>query len=102
NLQATGDGLAGRPRDAWKSTRRSVRDTGYDRLGTTGSSACEGCSRSTYTRLLATRLESARPSGSAVLGLTSKCGKLLLEMSIRIRCPRLNRLLVGNASMRTA
>src|SRR5260370_512198 len=82
-----------------KRPRSSLR---YDRLGIIDSVACEGCALSTYTRLVATRLESARPSGSAVLGLTSKCGKLLLEMSIRMRCPRLNKLLVGNASTRIA
>ena len=36
------------------------------------------------------------PSGSPVFGLTSKRGKLLLEMSSRMRWPFLKTLLVGN------
>ena len=37
--------------------------------------------------------------GSPVLGFTSKRGKLLLDMSSRMRCPALNRLDVGYSCM---
>ena len=63
--------------------------------GITGSTMCEGRSRSIWTVFLATRVRIHAPSGSPVLGLTSKCGKLLLEMSSRMRWPALNRLQVG-------
>ncbi len=42
------------------------------------------------------------PSGPPVLGLMSKWGKLLEEMSIRMRWPALNRFEVGKASMATS
>jgi hypothetical protein len=45
--------------------------------------------------VLATRVWRSLPSGSPVLGLTSKRGKLLEEMSRRMRWPRAKRLLVG-------
>jgi hypothetical protein len=47
---------------------------------------CEGWAAPTKTRLRAMRGCCHAPSGSAELGLTSKCGKLLLEMSSRRRC----------------
>ena len=65
-----------------------------------GSITCDGRDASSHTRLVATRDAVAFASGSPVFGFTSKCGKLLLEMSSRIRWPRANRLLVGNAVTR--
>ncbi len=65
-----------------------------------GSTTWDGRARSRYTRLVATTNRLARPSGSPLFGFTSKWGKLLLEISTRIRCPRANRLLVGKASIR--
>src|SRR5688572_15309332 len=62
-----------------------------------GSTTCDGRDASMNTRFVATRDDVAFASASPVLGFTSKCGKLLLEMSSRIRCPRANKLLVGNA-----
>src|SRR5256885_14679692 len=49
--------------------------------------------------LTATCMGPALPSGAPVLGFTSKRGKLLLEMSRRMRWPLRNRLEVGMGSM---
>src|SRR5688572_20105288 len=76
------------------------QDATHDRRsGMIGNTTCEGRARSMCTRLVATLMPVDRPSGSPVFGFTSKCGKLLLETSNRIRCPRLKRLHVGNASI---
>ena len=55
--------------------------------GMTGSSRREGCAGSWNTAFSATRQAVLAPSGSPVLGFTSKRGKLLEEMSTRTRCP---------------
>jgi hypothetical protein len=72
------------------STRPSAPPSGLyvrwcDEGGTIGSTMCDECVRSTQTQLWATTEWVWRPIGSPVLGLTSKRGKLLLEMSSRRR-----------------
>ena len=56
---------------------------------------CEGCVASKWTVFRATCVRVCRPIASPVLGLMSKRGKLLLEMSTRMRWPALKMLLVG-------
>ena len=58
---------------------------------------CEGRRGLWWTVLSTAAWHRFAPRGSPVLGLTSNLGKLLLEMSSRIRWPRLNRLAVGKA-----
>jgi hypothetical protein len=45
--------------------------------------------------LSATTRRRSRPIASPVLGFTSNRGKFELDTSSRIRCPGMNRLLVG-------
>src|SRR3954451_5528514 len=66
-------------------------------LGIIGNTTRDGCSRSRNTVFLATMAWVWRPIGSPVFGFTSKRGKLLLEMSSRMRWPLWNRLLVGGS-----
>ena len=77
---------------------RSTRSCWLHQCGMIGRTICEGCSASTWTELTASCRRRAIPSGSPVFGLTSKCGKLLDEMSSRMRWPALNRLAVGKGS----
>jgi hypothetical protein len=51
--------------------------------------------RSWNTVLSATTRRRSRPIASPVLGFTSNRGKFELDTSSRIRCPGMNRLLVG-------
>ena len=67
--------------------------------GLTGNKMCEGRAASAKTRLRAMRGCCHVPSGSPEFGLTSKWGKLLLDISSRRRCPRQNKLAIGNSSM---
>src|SRR5262249_22614981 len=67
-----------------------------DHSGITGSTMWDS---SRCTVFSATRVCVWRPSGSPVLGLTSKRGKLELEMSTRIRWPGTNRFDVGPRSI---
>ena len=60
-----------------------------------GSTIWEGCSASWWIVFTAVITRRLSLSGSPVFGFTSKRGKLLLEMSTRMRCPCLNTLLVG-------
>ena len=61
----------------------------------TGRITRDGCAASTWTVLWAITVWVWRPTGSPVLGFTSKRGKLELAMSRRIRWPRANRLLIA-------
>src|ERR1019366_3320043 len=66
---------------------------------TTGSTIREGRFASRYTLFFATCHLRLPLSGSPVLGFTSKRGKLLLEISRRMRWPRWNTSEVGYISM---
>jgi hypothetical protein len=64
-------------------------------IGTTGTTTRDSRPRSWNTVLSATTRRRSRPIASPVLGLTSNRGKFELDTSSRIRCPGMNRLLVG-------
>ncbi len=69
--------------------------------GITGSTTFDGCSASENTVCSATTMWVWRPIGSPVFGFRSSRGKLDEEMSMRIRWPGANRLLVGGSSIST-
>src|ERR1700730_6684262 len=66
--------------------------------GMIGNRMCEDRA-SAKTRLRAMRGCCRSPSGSPEFGLTSKCGKLLRDMSRCGRCLRQNKLAIGNSSV---
>src|SRR5436305_12968818 len=70
--------------------------------GIIGSVRKEARPRSTKIWVVALRGRPLEPSGSPEFGFTSKCGKLLPAISSRRRCPRRNRLAVGNIAIATA
>ena len=79
----------GTPRHCGSRTTHTVRTAASwpPRAG-----CATGAPRRAYTAFLAVMTRLLAPTGSPVLGLTSKRGKLLLEMSTRMRCPFLNTL----------
>src|SRR4029434_5162119 len=64
-------------------------------IGTIGTTTRDSRPRSWNTVLSATTRRRSRPMASPVFGFTSNRGKLELDTSRRIRCPGMNRLLVG-------
>ncbi len=69
------------------------------RAGASGSTMCDGYAALWWIVLSAVTTRRFLPSGSPVFGLASKRGKLLLEMSTRMRCPFLNTFAVGKGSI---
>src|SRR5471032_503619 len=67
--------------------------------GTIGRTRCDGCADPKCTVFTAIRGARASAGDSPLFGLTSKWGKLLLDISSRIRCPRLNKFAVAKGSM---
>ena len=64
----------------------------------TGSVSRDGRLASWYTVWSATLISVSKPGRAPVFMFRSKRGKLLLDISSRMRCPALNRLLVSHMS----
>src|SRR5215813_13522335 len=101
--EESGDSDFIKPSSGLGKRQRPAQDRGRPpqrvSAGITGSRMREGCAGSKYTVFCATRELRLSFSGSPVLGFTSKRGKLLLEISRRMRWPRRKRMEVGYISM---
>src|SRR5260370_25127827 len=90
----------GRGSQLWCFSEVSLRDAVVAVIsGTTGSSTCDGSALPWYTVCSAGFRTVSSTSARPVLGLRSKRGKLLLEISRRMRWPGRKTLLVTPASM---
>jgi hypothetical protein len=82
------DAISGEPTRQLEVQR--VRPGAFYQRGTIASTIREGRSRSWNTVCSARRSSALSPKAAPVFGLRSKRGKLLLEISTRMRCPAAN------------